>query len=170
MSNRDAFLELDGVTVRYGKLIAVDDVALEVAERETLGLVGESGCGKTSLAKALVGLVPMARGTAKLAGSDFAARRAGDPTWIARNIQLLFQDPIASLSPRMTVAELLNEPFIVRGVAMRERSAVTNELAARLGLPPDIFARYPHQLSGGQARRVSLMRALGDGTPLAHCR
>ena len=102
----------------------------------------------------------MARGSAKLAGSDLVSQRAGDPTWIARNVQLLFQDPIASLSPRMTVGELLNEPFVVRGVEVRERSAVISELATRLGLPSDISARYPHQLSGGQARRVSLMRAL----------
>ena len=111
----EAVLELDAVVVRYGRLAAVDGVTLAVAAGETIGLVGESGCGKTSLAKALVGLLPLAAGAIRIEGTEIGRRGGARRNWLPARIQLLFQDPIASLSPRLTVRRLLAGPLRRRG-------------------------------------------------------
>jgi len=160
MTASAALLQMDSVVVRYGRLTAVDRLSLAVGAGETLGLVGESGCGKTSLAKALVGLKPISQGRILLAGTDTTAGEAAKRGWLPQRIQLLFQDPVASLSPRLTVRRLLQEPLRIRGALAPPAWAEVRRLMAELGLGENLLALYPHQLSGGQARRVSLVRAL----------
>ena len=150
-------LELEDVTVRYGRLAAVEGVSLSVATGESLGIVGESGCGKTSLAKAMVGLVAISSGVMKLDGRPVTGTGRRN---LSEKVQLLFQDPVASLSPRMSVGDLMAEPLKIRRLDSREKRDRLIGLAVTLGLPRDIVRHYPHQLSGGQARRVSLIRAL----------
>jgi peptide/nickel transport system ATP-binding protein len=153
-------LLLKDAVVRYHRLTAVDGVSLELRRGETLGLVGESGCGKSSIARSIVGLQPLASGTLSVDGETVRAgtrRKAGD---VQSRIQLLFQDPAASLSPRLTVKTLLAEPLKIRNVYTAERFAEIVALAESLGLGQQLLTRYPHQLSGGQARRVALVRAL----------
>lgn len=153
-------LILKDAVVRYDRLTAVDGVSLELRRGETLGLVGESGCGKSSVARAIVGLQPLAAGKLTIEGEtlqDLTSRRRSD---LQRRIQLLFQDPAASLSPRMTVHSLLAEPLKIRKVHTPESWARISALAESIGLGEQLLSRYPHQLSGGQARRVALVRAL----------
>jgi oligopeptide transport system ATP-binding protein len=160
MTAADVILEVDAAVVRYGRLTAVDRLSLSVNAGETLGLVGESGCGKTSLAKALVGLLPLASGTIHLEGIDTRSADAAERSWLPMRIQLLFQDPVASLSPRLSVRRLLEEPLRIRHKLTPASWKEVEKLVAELGLAAQILERYPHQLSGGQARRVSIVRAL----------
>jgi peptide/nickel transport system ATP-binding protein len=138
----------------------VDRLSLVVGDGETLGLVGESGCGKTSLAKALVGLTPIAQGRILLEGADTSRGDATKRGWLSQRIQLLFQDPVASLSPRLSVRRLLQEPLRIRHALTPETWQEIRQLVVDLGLSENLLQLYPHQLSGGQARRVSLVRAL----------
>jgi len=153
-------LDIESAVVRYGRLTAVDRLSLSVAAGETIGLVGESGCGKTSLAKVLVGLLPLVGGAIRLEGVDTRSAAAKSRGWLARRVQLLFQDPVASLSPRLSVRRLLEEPLLICGRRTQENWRDVERLTAELGLDSHIMARFPHQLSGGQARRVSMIRAL----------
>src|SRR6516165_7840498 len=114
MTTAGAILEVDAAVVRYGRLTAIDRLSLSVTAGETLGLVGESGCGKTSLAKALVGLLPLASGTIYLEGVDMQRAQVAERSWLPTRIQLLFQDPVASLSPRLNVRHLLQKPLRIR--------------------------------------------------------
>ena len=160
MTTAGAILEVDAAVVRYGRLTAIDRLSLSVTAGETLGLVGESGCGKTSLAKALVGLLPLASGTIYLEGVDTRSAEVAERSWLPTRIQLLFQDPVASLSPRLSVRRLLEEPLRIRHKLTPASWQEVEKLVAELGLAAHILERYPHQLSGGQARRVSIVRAL----------
>ncbi len=160
MSASSPLLAVESAVVRYGKLTAVDGLSLSVGEGETLGLVGESGCGKTSLAKALVRLLPLASGRILLGGIDTRGAAASAKSWLPQRIQLLFQDPVASLSPRLTIRRLLEEPLRIRRALTPESWREVEGTFTELGLARDILDRYPHQLSGGQARRVSMVRAL----------
>jgi peptide/nickel transport system ATP-binding protein len=160
MTDRAAILQMESVVVRYGRLTAVDRLSLVVGDGETLGLVGESGCGKTSLAKALVGLTPIDRGRILLEGTDTSRGDATKRGWLSQRIQLLFQDPVASLSPRLSVRRLLQEPLRIRHALTPQTWQEIRQLVVDLGLSENLLQLYPHQLSGGQARRVSLVRAL----------
>ncbi|AVA23731.1 oligopeptide/dipeptide ABC transporter ATP-binding protein [Rhizobium sp. NXC24] len=153
-------LALKDAVIRYDRLTAVDGVSLELRRGETLGLVGESGCGKSSIARAIVGLQPLAAGTLTIEGETLRDAPAGRRVDLQRKIQLLFQDPAASLSPRMTVGSLLAEPLKIRKVHTLESWSRIVALAESIGLGEQLLSRYPHQLSGGQARRVALVRAL----------
>ncbi len=133
-------------------------ISLTIARGETLGLVGESGSGKTTLARAVLGLQAVSGGTLALDGAPLA--RAADFARVRRRTALMFQDATASLSPRMTVGEAITEPFVIHGEPLPDRRAKAAELLAEVGLPADMAARYPHELSGGQARRVGVARAL----------
>jgi oligopeptide/dipeptide ABC transporter ATP-binding protein len=130
----------------------LDGVDLTLHSGETLGVVGESGSGKTTLARAMLGLTPAA-GTLQFQGRDLAASN------LRRGTAMMFQDPVSSLSPRMRVGEQVVEPFTIHGIPAAERTSAA-ELLSRVGLPPEMAARYPHELSGGQARRVCVARAL----------
>ena len=153
-------LDIRDLKIRYGNLRAVDGASLSIASGETLGLVGESGCGKTSLAKAIAGLLPIDGGEISITGMTQEALRRQSRTALPRAVQLLHQDASAALSPRLKIETLLAEPLQITG-----RWSETNWRALvaglqGLGLNADLLKRYPHQLSGGQAKRVALLRAL----------
>jgi len=137
---------------------AVAGVSLNLRRGETLALVGESGSGKTTLARAINGLVPLAGGAVQFDGQALHE----NPAWkaVRRRMAMMFQDPTGSLSPRKTVGELILEPFVIHGVPVADRGAKARALLAAAGLDADFRDRYPHQLSGGQARRVGVARAL----------
>lgn len=136
----------------------LDGISLSLKSGETLGLVGESGSGKTTLARAILGLSPISAGTITFNGTELRSKQSF--TNMRRSSAMMFQDPVASLSPRMSVGALLTEPFIIHGVAMQDRKVKAEELLSRVGLSKDMASRYPHELSGGQARRVGVARAL----------
>jgi len=141
-------------------LDAVLNVSFSVAAGTTLALVGESGSGKSTLGRAIIGLVPVHRGTVRFEGEEpLKAGRTGLSLY-RRNVAMMFQDPVASLSPRLTVKSLITEPFAIHGLTDRDLNAEARRLLALVGLPADFVGRYPHQLSGGQARRVGVARAL----------
>ncbi|AHF79012.1 Oligopeptide/dipeptide ABC transporter, ATPase subunit [Sodalis praecaptivus] len=143
--------------VRYVDILA--GVSLQVAPGKTLGLIGESGSGKTTLGRAVIGLTPISGGTVQVNGRE--PRDASDWSWrgIRRDTGLIFQDPMAALDPRMRVEKLVTEPFSVNGREINRR-AEAGRLLTMVGLPAAFIDRYPHQLSGGQARRVAVARAL----------
>lgn len=134
------------------------EVSLDVHAGEICGLVGESGSGKTTLARAMLGLVKISRGSLKFEGEELNSKAALSK--LRRGSAMMFQDPVASLSPRMKVAALVTEPFLIHGVTMQDRRRRALELLERVGLPASVAGRYPHELSGGQARRVCVARAL----------
>jgi oligopeptide transport system ATP-binding protein len=147
---------------RYGAVQAVDGVNLTLHRGETLGVVGESGCGKSTLAKLLVGLEKPTSGSIVVRGQDMSKMDGATLRKARRNIQLVMQDPYTSLNPRMTVADIIGEPFDIHpDVAPRgSRRARVQELIELVGLNPDHINRYPHQFSGGQRQRIGIARAL----------
>jgi peptide/nickel transport system ATP-binding protein len=158
-------LELDNLVIRYGSgsdaLTAVDDVSLHVPKGGTLGLVGESGSGKSTVARAIVGLLPLAGGSVRLAGVDHTSLRSRTAPEYRRRVQMVFQDPSASLNPRMTVEAALREALArTPEVKRRDRSAAAVEMLGRVGLPASALPRYPHEFSGGQRQRIAIARAL----------
>jgi oligopeptide/dipeptide ABC transporter ATP-binding protein len=157
-------------TTRAGTVRAVAGVTFAIAPGETVGLVGESGCGKTTLGRAIVGLVPAAEGSVELEGHelvglDRAAMRVHRP-----RLQMIFQDPYASLNPRLTVGRIIEEPLLVhrRGTRVERRTEVAR-LMERVGLHPDWARRHPHEFSGGQRQRVAIARALALNPRLVIC-
>lgn len=139
---------------------AVIDVSLEVESGSTLAIVGESGSGKTTLARAIVGLTRFTGGSIVFEGKNpFASGIHPDPAY-HRDVAMMFQDPVSSLSPRRTVKSLITEPFIIHGLRDKDLGAEARRLLSLVGLPADFAGRYPHQLSGGQARRVGVARAI----------
>ena len=164
-----SFLDVDRARIVYGSLIAVHDVSLNVARGETAGLVGESGSGKTSLGKALACLIELAGGAIRLEGTDLRTLAAADRLAFRRRIQMMFQDPVSSLSPRLKVRSLLAEPIRVHDLPFGESWQRVEALMSRLGLASELLDKYPHQLSGGQARRVAIARALILNPALVVC-
>jgi peptide/nickel transport system ATP-binding protein len=141
---------------------AVDDVSFTIAPGETLGLVGESGSGKTTVGRAVLRRIPPSAGTIKFRGADITTAKGKSLRELRRHMQLVFQDPYASLNPRMNVLELVAEPLIVHGLAKNAEAAreQVTALLARCGLPDDTVDRYPHAFSGGQRQRIGIARAL----------
>ena len=146
--------------VREPYLDAVLDVSLSLDTARTFGLVGESGAGKTTLGRAVIGLARACSGSIRFQGQELTG--LGERAYKAhrREIGMMFQDPVASLSPRLTVRSLIIEPFRIHGVELPDTEARAAELLGMVGLGPEFFGRYPHELSGGQARRVGVARAL----------
>lgn len=141
---------------------AVDNVSFAIMPGETLGLVGETGCGKSTVGRTLVGLYEPTAGSALLAGLDIhSTLRSPDKSDFRRRLQIIFQDPYASLDPRMTVGDIVGEPLDIHQlVAKPERRDRIQELLLQVGLDPEHAARYPHEFSGGQRQRVGIARAL----------
>ena len=145
-----------------GRVSAVDDVSLAVRRGESLGVVGESGCGKTTLARMLVGLEKPDSGRIEVAGRDVGSLRGAARRGLSRDIQMVFQDPYTSLNPRLTVLDLIAEPLTVHRAATTSaaRRAMVGELLEMVNLSPDMMSRFPHQFSGGQRQRIGIARAL----------
>jgi oligopeptide transport system ATP-binding protein len=144
-----------------GTVKAVDGVNLSVRRGEVLGLVGESGCGKSTLARTILQLVPTTGGTVVLNGRNLATDSARELLAARRDLQMVFQDPYASLNPRMTVFATLAEPLLVHGVCTAaEVPARVAELMRVVGLAPRFMQKYPHEFSGGQRQRIAIARAL----------
>ena len=153
--------ELRDVRVTYpGGVGALAGVSLALAPGAVTGLVGESGSGKTTLCRVLLGLQPPTAGAVLLDGQPLAALLARDRLAVRRRAGMLLQDAAGSLSPRMTLRRLLAEPAAIHGLPRAETWSRTEALMRRLGLSPDLLDKYPHQVSGGQARRVAIVRAL----------
>jgi oligopeptide transport system ATP-binding protein len=146
--------------VRRRTVRAVDGVSFTLEPGETLGVAGESGSGKSTVARALVQIHRPTAGTMTVAGADAVGLRRGDLRAYRRRMQMVYQDPYDSLDPRMNVLEAIGEGLSVRGVARAQHRAEATELLARVNLPATLLSRYPAQLSGGQRQRVSIARAL----------
>jgi oligopeptide transport system ATP-binding protein len=149
---------------------AVDGVDLEIRRGETLGLVGESGCGKSTLARLISALLPVTRGSIVFDGQDITRLRGGALRRVRRKMQMIFQDPFASLDPRMTVGDILQEPLDNFSVgSFRERRRRVQELLRLVGLNPNFTNRYPHEFSGGQRQRIGIARALAVNPSFIVC-
>jgi ABC-type glutathione transport system ATPase component len=168
----DALLAVEHLTVRYdvgkgvlgratGRVHAVEDVSFALEAGQTLSLVGESGCGKSTVGKALLGLVPPVSGEIRFKGRRISGKSRAALKPVRRNMQMIFQDAFASLNPRMRVGDAIGEPLVIHGVAgggpLRRRVC---DLIERVGLEQAHYARFPHELSGGQRQRVCIARAI----------
>jgi len=145
-----------------GAVRAVDGVSFDVLRGETLGLVGESGCGKSTTARLLLRLMEPTSGSVKFEGEEIAHVKGKRLKGLRRGMQMIFQDPYSSLNPRKTVGTIISEPFVIHGLARSEgeRKRTVQELMDRVGLNPEHYNRYPHEFSGGQRQRIGVARAL----------
>ncbi|MGH9303010.1 MAG: ABC transporter ATP-binding protein, partial [Acidimicrobiales bacterium] len=171
-ADRPGLLELDHVVREYpvtagllqrqvAAVKAVSDISFTVVAGETFGLVGESGCGKTTLGKVIVGLERPDSGAVSLGGTNVAALSGGGLRRFRRDLQMMFQDPIASLDPRMRVGAALREPMRIQHVGThRQQTELISSLLEEVGLPANTVERFPHEFSGGQRQRIGLARAL----------
>jgi oligopeptide/dipeptide ABC transporter ATP-binding protein len=140
---------------------AVDDISFDIKRGETFGLVGESGCGKTTAGRAILRLIEPDAGEIRFEGTDLAKLNAAELRRKRRDMQIIFQDPYASLNPRMTIRGIVGEPFAIHGLAKgKERDDKVATLLKTVGLDPSVMNRYPHEFSGGQRQRIGIARAL----------
>ena len=150
-----------GAGVREEVVHAVDHVDFSIDPGEVVGLVGESGCGKSTIGRMVAGILPPTEGKILFKGADVAGMDAADSKTAALQIQMIFQDPFASLNPRMRVQDIIGEAPIIHGIIKRaETVAYVEDIMLRVGLDPDYRRRYPHQFSGGQRQRIGIARAL----------
>jgi oligopeptide/dipeptide ABC transporter ATP-binding protein len=153
-----------------GHVYAVDDVTFHVDEGETVGLVGESGCGKSTVGRTVLRLIEPTAGTIRLAGRDITSLRKAELRPVRREMQVIFQDPFSSLNPRMAAGDIVGEPLTVHGIAnRREREQRVADLFRRVGLRPEQTRSFPHEFSGGQRQRIGIARALALNPRLIIC-
>jgi oligopeptide/dipeptide ABC transporter ATP-binding protein len=147
---------------QVGAVRAVDGVSFDVIRGETLGLVGESGCGKSTTARVMLRLMDPTSGSVKFEGEEIATAKGARLKALRRGMQMIFQDPYSSLNPRKTVGTIISEPFVIHGLAKAEgeRKRTVQDLMDRVGLNPEHYNRYPHEFSGGQRQRIGVARAL----------
>ncbi len=146
---------------QVGQVFAVNDVSFELQAGETLGIVGESGCGKTTLGRALVRLYEPTSGTVRFEGRDVSSLAGDELKALRSNVQMVFQDPYTSLNPRRTIERTLEEPLVLHGVKSKdERRARVRRLLETVGLRESDLTKYPHEFSGGQRQRIGIARAL----------
>jgi oligopeptide/dipeptide ABC transporter ATP-binding protein len=172
-SQGDAIMEIDGLVKHFpiragflqrqvGAVKAVDGISFDVKRGETLGLVGESGCGKSTTARLLLRLMDPTAGSIKFEGQEIANIKGAELKALRRKMQMIFQDPYSSLNPRKTVGSIISDPFIIHGMmsGAGERKRAVQELMDTVGLNPEHYNRYPHEFSGGQRQRIGVARAL----------
>ena len=181
LKNNEVLVDIQSLSVRFptrtnwlGKhtayFTAVNEVSLSIYKGETLGLVGESGCGKTTLGRTLLRLIEPSSGTILINGKDITGLDAAGTTTLRKDVQLIFQDPYSSLNPRLTIGDAIAEPMRVHGIATaKERRRKVAELLDQVGLPGAYSRRYPHQFSGGQRQRIVIARALALNPGLIVC-
>jgi peptide/nickel transport system ATP-binding protein/oligopeptide transport system ATP-binding protein len=147
---------------QVGAVHAVDGISLAVRPGETLGIVGETGCGKTTAARLMLRLLDPTSGTIRFQGEDVTRARGGQLKALRREMQMIFQDPYSSLNPRKTVGSIVGDPFAIHGLhrGEGERRRAVQELMEQVGLNPEHYNRFPHEFSGGQRQRIGVARAL----------
>jgi len=147
---------------QIGSVKAVDGISFDVQQGETLGIVGETGCGKSTTARLIVRLLDPTSGTIRFDGEDIAARKRDQLKQLHREMQMIFQDPYSSLNPRRRVGSIIGEPFAIHGMykGEGERKRRVQGLMDRVGLNPEHYNRYPHEFSGGQRQRIGVARAI----------
>lgn len=177
----DAVLSVEDVRVWYpvrrgvlartvGFVKAVDGVSFTLSQGEVLGIVGESGSGKTTLSRAILGLEPLHSGKIEIFGKDLAEQKGDDLRKLRQQLQVVFQDPFASLNPRHTVLDLVTEAMVAHKlITLKERACEAKRLLVEVGLPGDILDRYPHAFSGGQRQRIAIARALSLSPRIVIC-
>ncbi|MCA6940875.1 ABC transporter ATP-binding protein [Pectobacterium polaris] len=173
-TNQQPLLSLKNIHTRYstaqGKVLAVDDVSLTILPGETLGLVGESGCGKSTLSKTILRLLPPSHGQIVFDGQDITTLKESRLKALRQRVQMIFQDPYASLNPRHSIQHILETPLIVHGLGDRaQRQQAIKNIIERVGLPQSSLSRYPHEFSGGQRQRIGIARALVVRPSLVIC-
>lgn len=161
----DPILQIRNLVKYYdtprGRVHAVDHINLELRSGETLGVVGESGCGKSTLGRTMIRLHEPTSGDVLYRGRNIAHLTRSEMKPVRRDLQIVFQDPFASLNPRRTIRQILTEPFSVHGVGSKaDRKAMVEALIERVGLHPSYADRFPHELSGGQRQRIAIARAI----------
>lgn len=167
----EALLQVRGLTKEFpvrqgilrrqvGTVSALDGVDLDVAERQTLGMVGESGCGKTTFGRSIMRLIEPTAGTVTFRGENVLGASPQRLRQLRRSLQIVFQDPFASLNPRMPVRDIVAEPLVIHGTERRAAFDRVDALLASVGLSPEHGNRYPHEFSGGQRQRIGIARAL----------
>lgn len=167
------FPVLDGLFIKreVAQVKAVDDVSFTIRRGETLGLVGESGCGKTTIGRCILQLEKVTEGSITFDGTDLTKLSSEELIPFRQKIQVIFQDPYSSLNPRMTIGAIISEPMKVHGILADEgqRRQRVRELLHRCGLNPKFYDRYPHEMSGGQRQRVGIARALAMNPEFIIC-
>jgi oligopeptide transport system ATP-binding protein len=171
VSPSELLLRVAELRVEFGTRAALSDVTFDLLAGETLGLVGESGSGKSTLARAILGLVRSIRGSVVWRGQDLLTCAPAALRALRRDLQIVFQDPLASLNPRMTVGEIIAEPLCIfePGLEAPARRVRVARMLERVGLAADMMGRYPHEFSGGQCQRIGIARAMILGPKLLIC-
>lgn len=156
---------------KYDILRAVNDVSFSLKAGETLGVVGESGCGKSTLGRAILRLVPKASGTIVYQGREIGDLTERQVRPLRREMQIIFQDPLASLNPRMTIGDIIAEPLLTfePNLSTAERKERVKQIMDKVGLRPEVINRYPHEFSGGQCQRIGIARAMILNPKLVIC-